>query len=69
MKLANTFRWYILGAFIYLYKTSFDTVGDKILLEKLHIYETEDKNMKLFEKYVSNRKQFEDANGLMKKLN
>ena len=46
-------------------KWSWSKEGQK----KLHIYETEDKNIKLFEKYVSNRKQFENANGLMKKLN
>ena len=48
---------YTLGIFIDLSK-AFDTVDHDILLKKLHMYGIKRKNLKWFQGYLTNRKQF-----------
>ena len=48
---------FALGIFINLSKT-FDTVDHKILTKKLELYGIKDYNLRWFESYLSNRKQF-----------
>ena len=48
---------FTLGIFIDLGK-AFDTVGHKILTKKLELYEIKGCNLRWFESYLSNRKQF-----------
>ena len=48
---------FTLGIFIDLSK-AFDTVDDKILTKKLELYGIKDCNLRWFESYLSNRKQF-----------
>ena len=55
---------FTLGIFIDLSK-AFDTVDHKILTKKLELYGIKDCNLRWFESYLSNRKQFvfaDDAN-------
>ena len=46
-------------------KKAFDTVDHKILLEKLHYYEIENKELCWFESYLSNRSQIPCINGTL----
>ena len=48
---------HIIGIFIDLSK-AFDTVDHYLLLQKLDLYETKNDNLKWFQSYLSNGKQF-----------
>ena len=48
---------YTISVFIDLSK-AFDTVNHSIILKKIEIYRTHGKNIKWFESYLGNRKQY-----------
>ena len=58
-QISNTFndKNYLLGIFIDLSK-AFDTVGHKILLQKLEHYGRNGKNLSWFKNYLTNQKQY-----------
>ena len=49
-------------------KKAFDTVDHEILCKELYLYGVQDRELAWFKSYLSNRKQFERANGVDSKI-